>query len=947
MKNKKLLFNSLLTLSAIALLALTTAGTFNFKAKGFQPVNPDQQVQQNEATAENGLKTRTVGFNWMSAGPDNFAGRTRSLIVDRNNPNTIYAGSVSGGLWVSTTGGIIWNPIPNTEHIMNVSTMMQDATGKIYVGTGEAFETYRFNAFPGFMGNGIFVSHDGQSFDQLASTVPAANDSTSAWAYINRLAIQPVNGHLYAATHKGLNYSADGGQTWEIATDINGNPLNQNVKSVKTGPDGVTAAAMNNLLYISTNGDHTQFVNVVTGEEGKLPATGVERYEMAVAPSNANVIYAVAVKTAPLGSLHNVYVSDNKGDTWRIIGPGGSTSFQLFGTDNVGLYANDVIVHPTNDGVVYLSGKNLWTGTRPNDLGNYSWENKTGIGGAAWFINSNHHTCVFHPTNPNTVYIGTDRGVYRSVNNLASFQNMNRHLDTEKVYSVAFNSGRRILAGTQSNGTLFISETGNTDRQAARIDNIQIANAGHVAMSAINQKALFWSSAIREGTGSQAAVPLFRSDDLGATISLHSFSPTTTANNFRTFLPAQAYWESVNFTQTKDSVMFYADKGYSAGQEVIVRSKNSRYPFKYTLPTSLADGDSILVKDPIASKFFYHVRKAATNEIYMTTEALNFTKPSAWFRILLPRGNVRTMNMSHDGNYLWAGTENGLVYRLGNMHNAYNAATSTILVGSPPSANPNYVIDTLTITIPQAANRMVNGIAIDPRNPNHVVVVLGNYGRDHYVFRSTNATSANPTFTSIQGNLPKMPVYSVLIEMNDPNTIILGTEKGVWVTTSPTSGTWAQDSGPIGDAVVTQIKQQLQNFGQIEVQIDTNFVDVFPGIDNFGKIYASTFGRGVYKSTRYLGIGDAPQSFVSNKLNLTIYPNPAKESVFVSYEATRASEAHLQVIDLSGRIVVSAQHKIVAGSNILQTDISSLKKGIYIIQLKDGSLMLTNKLIVR
>ncbi|MGA0109316.1 MAG: WD40/YVTN/BNR-like repeat-containing protein, partial [Schleiferiaceae bacterium] len=52
-------------------------------------------------------KTNTL--NWESRGPDNHGGRTRALLVDRNNSNIVYAGSVGGGLYRSTNGGASWN----------------------------------------------------------------------------------------------------------------------------------------------------------------------------------------------------------------------------------------------------------------------------------------------------------------------------------------------------------------------------------------------------------------------------------------------------------------------------------------------------------------------------------------------------------------------------------------------------------------------------------------------------------------------------------------------------------------------------------------------------------------------------------------------------------------------------------------------------------------------
>src|SRR6185295_16727738 len=49
--------------------------------------------------------------DWVSRGPVNVGGRTRSLLIDPTNPQRIFAGSVGGGLWRTTDGGSHWSPV--------------------------------------------------------------------------------------------------------------------------------------------------------------------------------------------------------------------------------------------------------------------------------------------------------------------------------------------------------------------------------------------------------------------------------------------------------------------------------------------------------------------------------------------------------------------------------------------------------------------------------------------------------------------------------------------------------------------------------------------------------------------------------------------------------------------------------------------------------------------
>jgi len=991
MKNKKLLFSLPVILAVIVMLTLSATGTFNNQF-GQNPTGDGgtykssmeylSALRNNQVTGtidpvdiivahQSALKAGGSLTNWENAGPDNFAGRTRSLLYDKTDPQftTIYAATVAGGLWKSTTGGILWDQIPGTAHIKKVSCMIQDANGKIYVGTGENYSVHFSASYPGSMGNGIFVSDDGLNFQVLPSTQPIANDSTSSWSYINNIAVHPTNPQvLYAATHNGLLYSADAGTTWEYARDIAGNYLLQPALDVKIGADGITVATVNNFVHISDNGDPDNFINYSTGNADQgLPFSGIGRVGVAIAPTNPSTLYALV--TFWSGSLENIYLSVDRGVTWRVIGPGGSSSLNIFGQDNVGYYAMSIIVHPTNPGRVLIGGNNLWQGTKLDENGFYEWQNKLGTGGVLGFINSNHHVYAFKPDDPNTMMIGTDRGIFRSVNGLVSFQNMNRNFITTQCYSVAFNRDGRLLTGTHANAALIITENGNTPMDAKPIER-QYWHAANVAMTIFNHDAAIWATLV-PATGSQQAVPIRRSFDLGASTSLYSFSPVTTSNNFVNFLPPMVYWETPDYPHSRDSVTHLLTDTILVVHDSIytlfpVRSASSRYPFTVTVPASLLPGDTIVIPptqnnndtirlfgalpgdsirvlDPIATRLYYSARVGTRNDIYMTKEAINFSKSPKWYKIFEPQGITQSLAVSDDGDYLWVGTRNGRLYRLGNLNNVYDDNTASF--NSSGYAVDVYESDAFT-------GRVITSIAVDPQNNDHVIVTLGNYGNSVYVFRSTNATSASPSFESVQSNLPLMPVYASLIEMKNSNIVMLGTELGMWTTDNISNPTWMKASSDLGEVTVFQIKQQTRTLPTVVISLDQFSTEVFHGIDNYGLIYAATFGRGIYKTYDYhiVGINEIPHSDLTasnNRSRLVIYPNPAKESVFVSYEATRASEAHLQVIDLSGRIVISAQHKIVAGSNILQTDISSLKKGIYIIQLKDGGLMLTNKLIVR
>lgn len=83
--------------------------------------------------------------SWVDRGPTNVGGRTRALLFDPNDPTdeTVFAGSVSGGLWKNTN---ISNPnsawsLVNIPENLTVSCIAVDPNNSsiFYLGTGESY----------------------------------------------------------------------------------------------------------------------------------------------------------------------------------------------------------------------------------------------------------------------------------------------------------------------------------------------------------------------------------------------------------------------------------------------------------------------------------------------------------------------------------------------------------------------------------------------------------------------------------------------------------------------------------------------------------------------------------------------------------------------------------------------------------------------------------------
>jgi len=97
-------------------------------------------------------------MNPRNIGPGGMSGRVTSIDVVLSNPDIIYAGTASGGLWKSTSGGIKWTPIFDNEITASVGAVavQQSNPDVIWVGTGEGNPRNSLNG-----GFGIYKSLDG------------------------------------------------------------------------------------------------------------------------------------------------------------------------------------------------------------------------------------------------------------------------------------------------------------------------------------------------------------------------------------------------------------------------------------------------------------------------------------------------------------------------------------------------------------------------------------------------------------------------------------------------------------------------------------------------------------------------------------------------------------------------------------------------------------------
>ncbi len=395
-------------------------------SEGFQ-----QMKQQSQ-------RTSMFQGSWAALGPMNFGGRTLAIAINPVNPNTLLAGSASGGLWKSYSGGLgatAWQQVETGFPIIGVAAIAINPldTNEIYIGTGEVYNDqqagtgFAVRTTRGSYGIGILKSIDGgiswsKSLDWQYDELKGVQD----------IIMNPLNpSTLFAATTEGTFRSLNSGQSWQLvqtsrmATDLLMMPGDTSKIFIAAG----NSFSVNEGIYVSSNGG-TTFTKITSG----LPATYSGKAMLDICLSNNSVMYAsIADQLMGFG----LYRSDNGGVTWFQANP---TDYQTY----QGWYAHDVIVNPGDPNIVLTSGINTWKSidggaTLSQKSYWYNWDfNATTVGGSEGspdYVHADIHRMYYSPFNSNLIYLATDGGVFRSVDGGENFEGCNGGYHCQQFYA--------------------------------------------------------------------------------------------------------------------------------------------------------------------------------------------------------------------------------------------------------------------------------------------------------------------------------------------------------------------------------------------------------------------------------------------------------------------------------------------------------------------------------
>ena len=335
-------------------------------------------------------------------GPAGMSGRITAIDAVVADPNTIYLGAASGGVWKTINQGASWEAVFEEQPILNIGSIaiQQSNPSTVWVGTGEGNPRNSIS-----LGEGMYKTIDGGKSWKKMGLEKTRN--------IHRIIVDPSNpntvyagaiGNPYAEhPERGVFKTTNGGETWDkilFTNDTSGvadmimDPSNPNKLFVamwqhRRTPWSLSSGGPGSGLYMTFDGGKNW---KKLGEKEGLPAGNLGRIGLAISRSNPNRVYALVEATK-----NGLYKSDDGGQTWSLM----NSNPEFVSTRP--FYFQEIACDPQNENRLWLIYQMI---SKSDDAGK-NFDVVIPYNG----IHPDHHAFWIHPTNPNFIIDGNDGGI--------------------------------------------------------------------------------------------------------------------------------------------------------------------------------------------------------------------------------------------------------------------------------------------------------------------------------------------------------------------------------------------------------------------------------------------------------------------------------------------------------------------------------------------------------
>ena len=302
-------------------------------------------------------------LNWTNAGIAR-GGRSTGVGGSDSRPNEYYFGATGGGLWKTTDGGTTWRPVTDgqiTSSSVGAVAVCEANPDVVYIGTGET--QLRGNVM---QGDGVYRSTDaGRTWEHLG-LVETQN--------ISRIRIHPddcdvawvgaFGKHSVENPERGVYRTTDGGQTWnrtlfkspkagvvDLIVDPNdADVLYAAVWEAWRKSWGMSSGGFDSGLWKSTDGGETW--SDITSTLGLEPAGPIGKIGVTVSGANSDRVWVIVEHDAEGG----VYRSDDAGRSWEHVNDERNLRQRAF-------YYTRIYADPQDEDVVYALNTGFYKST--------------------------------------------------------------------------------------------------------------------------------------------------------------------------------------------------------------------------------------------------------------------------------------------------------------------------------------------------------------------------------------------------------------------------------------------------------------------------------------------------------------------------------------------------------------------------------------------------------
>ena len=748
------------------------------------------------------------------------SGRVNDIVIDPVTPNVAYVASIGGGVWKTTnccSPSTSWSVTTDDPLLatINVDTLALDPNNHntIYAGTGDL----NYGSFS--MGSqGILKSTDAGAHwtllgaDVFGPALPQPAGEFPQYQAVGKVRVDPRNSNnVVAGTKTGLYFSYDGGQNWagpcttnNFSTqrqDITGLALTDTGTNTRIiaaiGVRGYSTTVQYNLNQNGANGIYkgtipasgcpNDFVPIATNANGWIapssptglnPASGVPygganvgnqlgRIDLAVAPSNTNTIYAqvqsiTANPNVGCGNTNGcqlgAFRTTDGGATWSLI-PGSPGDVLTDCEGAPGDYAQNwydqgLAVDPNNPNRVFFDTFEIWSWQDPDPI----WHDVTcGYGTINKGVHVDQHALAFVPGSSSILLAGNDGGVHGTTNAQdapflgPTWFNMDTGLNTIEFYSgdisgnFATSPNPQANGGAQDNGSSSIMFSGTP--------------TGPVQWQTGKGGDGFYARIDPVGTGT--SLRLWQGNNSGH---LHRCTSNCSASG--------ASWSDRTGGWTGDVQSFILPYDLFHGG---IPGGDDCQPAGATTGCGHLIAGTTRVWETVTGA-------AATPAWYVTNNPAtqNMTKQTLGNRSFItqlkysPKYQSVGIVGTNDGN-LWIGFNLGT--GVAGQANWVNVTSGNLILPNRP------VLGIALDPTVSAANTPIGYAAVGgfdentPSTPGHVFRVV------------CNANCASPVVQNKSGNLPNIPVDSIIVNPNLPNQVFAGTDWGLYFTDDITAAT--------------------------------------------------------------------------------------------------------------------------------------------------------------